>query len=112
MTLPTEFYKGTDWECSSGPILSRMVALADLWPVGLASETGGGDKDVLEDGLHPVVAIGPMVNRPNNLIGVVMTYTNEHLVIMNMADTYTRLLSAAFSARPASLFTVFWMALP
>jgi len=87
--MPTEFYKGTDWEGSSGPILPRMVSAADLWPHGANSESDGtGDKDVLEDGLHPVLAVGPIANRPNNLIGVVMKFTNEHLVTLNMADKF------------------------
>jgi hypothetical protein len=87
--MPDEFYNDTDWEGSSGPIISRQVAAADLWPHGANSESDGtGDKDVLEDGLHPVLAVGSKNYRPNNLIGVVMTYTNEHLVILNMADKF------------------------
>jgi hypothetical protein len=87
--MPTEFYHGPDWEGSSGPILPRMVAAADLWPHGLDSESdGAGDKDVLEDGLHPVLAVGPKSGRPNNLIGVVMKYTNVNLVTLNMADKF------------------------
>jgi hypothetical protein len=87
--MADEFYKGPDWEGSSGPILSRMVAAADLWPHGLASEADGtGDKDILEDGLHPVLALGDRANRPNNLIGVVMKYTNAYLVTLNMADKF------------------------
>ena len=84
--MPTEFYHGTDSEGSSGPIISRQFAVADLWPVGAGSESGGGDKDTLADGLHPVVAIGPKAQRPVNLTGVVMTYTNANLVELNLAD--------------------------
>jgi len=84
--MPTSFYGGTDWEGSSGPILSRQFAAADLWPHGAGSEIGGGDKDTLEAGLHPVLAIGAKADRGNNLTGVVMTYTNSNLVILNMAD--------------------------
>lgn len=87
--MPDEFYKGTDWEGSSGPILPRMVPESDLWPHGANSESDGtGDKDVLEDGLHPVLAVGPIASRPNNLIGVVMKYTNAHLVTLNFADKF------------------------
>jgi hypothetical protein len=75
MANTAEFYFGTDWESSSGPILSRAFHVADLWPVGLDSESDAtGDKDLLADGLHPFVAIGPKALRPVNLVGVVMTY--------------------------------------
>lgn len=85
--MPDEFTHGTDYEQSSGPIVSRQFAAADLWPHGLNSESdGAGDKDVLADGLHPVLAIGPKTQRPVNLTGVVMTYTNANLVELNLAD--------------------------
>lgn len=86
--MPDEFYKGTDWEGSSGPILPRMVAATDLWPHGLHSDGRNADKDVLEDGLHPVLALGPETARPNNLIGVVMKFTNQYLVTLNLADKF------------------------
>jgi hypothetical protein len=91
--MPTEFYHSPDWQCSSGPELPRQFAVADLWPVGLNSESdGSGDKDILavasatQPELHPVVAIGAKANRPNNLTGVVKGYTNDHLVTLNLAD--------------------------
>lgn len=75
--MTTEFYGETDWECSSGPIVTRAYdASADLWPHGAGSEIAGGDKDVLADGLHPVLAIGPKTSRPHNLTGVVVTYNS------------------------------------
>ena len=87
--MPTEFIHGTDWEQSSGPIISRMVHLVDVWPQGLASEIGGGNKDVLENGMHPAFAIGAKVNRPNNLVGVVISYEPAAtLVVLNMADKF------------------------
>jgi len=87
--MPTEFIHGTDWEQSSGPIISRMVHLADVWPEGLAAEIGGGDKDILENGMHPAFAIGDPANRPNNLVGVVMSYEPAAtLVVLNMADKF------------------------
>jgi len=88
MATTTDFYYGTDWECSSGPIVTRAFdASADLWPHGSGSEIGGGNKDVLADGLHPVLAIGPKANRPRNLTGVVVTYNvaNDRAE-MNLAD--------------------------
>jgi hypothetical protein len=90
---PDEFYYGTDWKCSSEPILPRQFAVSDLWPVGLNSESdGAGDKDILalasatQPELHPVVAIGSKSNRPNNLTGVVMKYNSDYLVTLDMAD--------------------------
>jgi hypothetical protein len=85
-----EFYFGTDWESSSGPILSRAFLLADLWPVGLNSESdGAGDKDLLADGLHPFLAIGPTALRPVNLVGVVMTYhANTTIAEVNLAPGF------------------------
>lgn len=88
--MPDEFYNDTDWEGSSGPIIPRTVdASEDLWPVGTgtAGEIDGGDKDILADGLHPVLAIGGKAQRPRNLTGVVITYSlaNDRAV-MNLAD--------------------------
>jgi len=84
--MPDIYYAGTDWQCSSGPIITRRYALTDLWPTGLASEIGGGNKDVLAAGDHPVVAIGTKADRPNNLTGVVVTYLNAFLIEVNMAS--------------------------
>jgi hypothetical protein len=89
--MPTEFIHGTDWEQSSGPIISRMVHLVDVWPQGTGAmgEIAGGDKDILENGMHPAFAIGAKANRPNNLVGVVMSYEPAAtLVILNMADKF------------------------
>lgn len=80
-----EFTHGTAWECSSGPIVPRMFEFQDLWPHGAGGSLGGEDMDVLEDGLHPVLAIGPRTNRPHNLTGVVITVTGK-LATLNMAD--------------------------
>jgi hypothetical protein len=82
------FYAGTDWEGSSGPIISRMVPVTDLWPIGAGSESGGAtDKDELENGLHPAVALGPSANRPKNLTGVVMALLGT-LAQINLADKF------------------------
>ena len=71
----TTFYGETDWESSSGPILSRQLALADLWPEGDDScSDGATDKDHLEAGLHPCLAIGARTVLGNQLCGVVMSY--------------------------------------
>ena len=74
--MTTEFFQGTTWQQSSNPepLNFAFDASADLWPHGAGSEIGGGDKDVLADGLHPVLAIGPKALRPINLTGVVTSY--------------------------------------
>lgn len=75
MANTSEFYFGSDWESSSGPILSRAFHVGDLWPVGLASKSDAATAmDLLADGLHPCVAIGPKALRPINMVGVVITY--------------------------------------
>ena len=89
--MPNHFITGTDWEQSSGPIISRMVHVADVWPQGTGAmgEIAGGDKDVLANGDHPAFAVGAKANRPNNLVGVVMTYEDDAtLVVLNMADKF------------------------
>ena len=90
MTVTSDFYSGTDWESSSGPILSRQFALTDLWPVGPDSESDGvGDKDDLADGLHPFVAIGPKASRPSNLVGVVLSFNDSaDLAQINLAPGF------------------------
>ena len=90
MATVDEFYNDPDWEGSSGPIVPRTVdASEDLWPVGTGAmgEIDGGDKDVLADGLHPVLAIGPKAQRPVNLTGVVITYRSANdRAVMNLGD--------------------------
>jgi hypothetical protein len=77
--MSATFKSGPDWECSSGPIVTRdFDASADLWPIGAGSELPSGDKDELEDGLHPVVAIGLKAQRPINLTGVVISYNSAN----------------------------------
>jgi hypothetical protein len=85
--MPTDvFYTGTDWESSSGPIISRMLTGGDVWPEGAGSETGGTNKDDLADGLHPVLAVGPKASRPHNIVGTVMTFeVLTDLLQMNIA---------------------------
>jgi hypothetical protein len=103
----TTFYGETNWQASSGPVLSRQFAWVngvggaagsgDLWPVSNNSESdGAGDKDDLEDGLHPFVAIGPKALRPVNLVGVVMTYNaNAGLAQVNLAPGFIALAYVA-----------------
>jgi len=67
--MTTEFYTGSDWEVSSGPILTRRAHIDDVWPEGT-----GASKDDLEDGMHPFFAVGPKGQRPLNLVGVVQKY--------------------------------------
>jgi hypothetical protein len=88
MASAAEFYNDTDWQGSSGPYVMRTFdASEDLWPHGAGSEIDGGDKDVLADGLHPVLAIGAKGNRPRNLTGVVVTYqSNNDRAVLNLAE--------------------------
>lgn len=92
MATAAAFYDDPDWECSSGPMVTRTFdASEDLWPhgTGAQGEIDGGDKDILADGLHPVLAIGPKANRAVNLTGVVVSYTSENdRAILNMADKF------------------------
>ena len=90
--MPDSFYSAPDWECSSGPIVARQFQLVDVWPEGNNDAVGGAgttDKDTLEDGLHPVLAIGAKAGRNRNLTGVVISYNaNANLVTMNLADKF------------------------
>lgn len=69
------FYSGASYETSSEPQTVVQVHEADCWPVDDNSESGV--KDELEDGLHPVVALGPRLSatneRPLNQVGVIVT---------------------------------------
>lgn len=83
-----EFYFGTDWEQSSGPIITRQIHDSDLWPHGAASEIGGGNKDVLADGLHPILAIGAVADRAAVMkCGVVVSWLG-HLAQVNVAPGF------------------------
>ena len=67
-----DFYKGTDWASTSEPLLTRQFHLTDLWPQG-----SGDSKDTLEDGMHPVLAVGDQATdkvREHALTGVVVSY--------------------------------------
>ena len=86
--MPDGFFSGTDWEQSSGPYLNRDWELADLWPQGLGGEIDGGNKDVLADGLHPVLAVGPRSERADALTGVVVTYDGATRVRLNHAEGF------------------------
>lgn len=107
-----EFIAGSDYEQSSGPIISRQFAVTDLWPVGLHGKCDGSACDILEAGQHPVVAVGPNVangtksSRPVNLTGVVTSYTNDYLVTLNLADkVVVRAYVANVTAYPATFDT-------
>jgi len=85
---PATFTSGSDWQQSSGPEVDRKVHEVDLWPI--ADNSNSGIKDALEDGLHPVVAIGGRTvadGRPENLTGVVKTYNADvTMAVVNIAD--------------------------
>lgn len=84
--MSSEFYSGPDWQQSSTPSLPRKVHLeanddtALIWPVGTP-------QDDLADGLHPVVALGRVANRPRNITGVVMAYNSDtEIATVDVAD--------------------------
>ncbi len=85
-TGQTAYITGTDWQQSSGPEIDRKYHEADLWPIHDNAVT---TKDVLESGMHPVVAIGGRTTsaRPENLTGVVKTYNEDATIaVVNIAD--------------------------
>lgn len=90
--MPDVFKSGPDWECSSGPIITRDFELDAIWPVSANADSAGGSKDILEDGMHPVVAIGPhpsgvKTGRPYNLTGVVISYNEDaDIAQVNLAE--------------------------
>ena len=90
--MPATFYAGTNWQQSSEPLTIVQVHEADIWPV---DDNAIGAKDEIEDGLHPVVAIGGITaddGRPLNLTGVVVSCLEgladeeEDLIQVNIAD--------------------------
>ena len=84
--MPDDFYNGTNWEQSSGPIVNVEVHEMDVWPV---NDNAAGAKDVLVDGLHPVVAVGERTaagGRPANITGVVMTVTAGSVNSMSIVE--------------------------
>jgi hypothetical protein len=91
--MPATFYSGTNWQQSSEPHTIVQVQESDCWPVD--DRSGSGTKDKLDDGLHPVIALGGRTaadGRPLNITGVVVSYTGlgtgtaTDLVRVNIAD--------------------------
>jgi len=92
--MPDTFQDGSDWQQSSEPMTVVQVHEADIWPVH--DNSISGTKDEIEDGLHPVIAIGDRADaegspRPMNLTGVVVSCLEglveaEDLVQVNIAD--------------------------
>ena len=87
MATYAEFYSGTDWQQSSGPMCNRKFEEDVIWPI--ADNSGSTTKDALADGLHPVVAIGGRTTddgRPNNITGVVVSYSAvSDIAVVNIA---------------------------
>ena len=109
--MTTEFFSGSDWEQSSGPWTNIQVHEADLWPI---ADNSIAAKDALEDGHHPVVAIGGRTaadGRPFNLTGVVVSFldgltTPTGIAVVNIADgMIVRQLVANILAHPATYET-------
>jgi len=91
--MTTYFYSGPDWQQSSEPHTFVEVQESDCWPVDDRSVSGA--KDQLDDGLHPVIAIGGRTaadGRPLNLTGVVVSCNISALgtatdrIVVNIAD--------------------------
>jgi hypothetical protein len=91
--MPATFYAGTNWQQSSEPHTIIDVQESDCWPVD--DRSGSGTKDKLDEGLHPVIALGGRTaadGRPLNITGVVVSYTGAgtgtatDLVRVNIAD--------------------------
>ena len=91
MTTYATFYSGAGYETSSEPQTVVQVHEADCWPV---DDNALAAKDELEDGLHPVIAVGGRTaadGRPLNVTGVVVTVLEGltepvDLVQLDMAD--------------------------
>lgn len=84
------FKSGTNWQGSSGPMLSRNVQGDDLYP-----HLGQGPalKDALADGLHPILAIGnDAVAEGRNidqLTGIMVSYNSDiDRAVMNIAKGF------------------------
>jgi|PlaIllAssembly_1097288.scaffolds.fasta_scaffold01829_7 hypothetical protein len=76
--MPATF-QAHPWESQkTEPIVTVQFETGMLWPHGAASEIGGGNKDVLEDGLHPVLAVGSKADRNvHTLTGIVVTVNDD-----------------------------------
>jgi hypothetical protein len=79
--MTTVFLSGPDYEVSSGPLIIRRAHIDDVWPEG-----AGASKDDLEPGMHVFFAIGPKGQRPQNVVGMVISYdTLTDLIELNVA---------------------------
>jgi len=88
--MPDEFFSGTDWQGSSGPLVNRNVHPDDLWPHSLQGPAG---KDALADGLHPILAIGNDAAAEgrgyDQPCGVMVTFSSAaERAIMNVAKGF------------------------
>ena len=80
-------YIGADWQQTFDPMVSRTYEAEYLWPYGVGSDSGGGDKALLEQGDHPFLAIGVKAIRPLNEVGVLMTFDGISKVL-NLAHGF------------------------
>lgn len=122
--MPANFTSRIDWECSSGPTITRDFHVTDLWPVGAHGFADGTAKDSLEDGLHPVVAIsqtaanGTKTGRPRNLTGVVISYNADaEIAQVNLAEkvcvkNYVSNVSTYSGGTPNTFKTTFYIGMP
>lgn len=123
MTMPATFYEGSDWQQSSEPNCYWEVQEADCWPVDDRSESG--TKDQLDDGLHPVVAIGTRTDARRSLqrTGVVVSVNLSALgtatdrVVVDGADQkivrqYVSNIATYSGAAPNTYITAPYVGLP
>ena len=88
--MPEAFIAGTNWEQSSGPIITRAVhEFADDDTVLLWPDDSVDGKPALADGDHPILAVGSKNNRPRHVTGVVVGYNSDlALATLNVADKF------------------------
>lgn len=122
--MPANFQSGPDWQCSSGPIISRAFHVTDIWPVGADGYSDGTAKDTLSDGDHPVVAIsqtaanGTKTGRPRNLTGVVISYNSDAAIVqVNLAEkvcvkNYVANVLTYSGGSPQTFVTTFYIGMP
>lgn len=83
--MPAEFIHGTNWGQSPYPLTTVEFETGMLWPHGLASEIAGGNKDILEDGLHPILAVGVKADREEKGLTCVVITVNDNAALAQCA---------------------------
>lgn len=79
--MSATFLEGTNWQGSSGPNLHRNVQFDDLYP---HAGQGPAGKDTLEDGMHPILAIG------NDAVAEGRALTQMTGIVVSVNETLSR----------------------